>query len=212
MTEAEQAVSVEFDLTPEEWVDVAVEHSLGSELFQSALRKGQAAFAGIVGLLAILGFAAGYPALTLVWLFAGAVGTVLLPRSFERAQRKQYTDIAAGGITNGMFGTHRVRLSDDGIVDETDAYVRLTRWHAVDRVVDGPGAFMIYFGSDAFLPVPHSAFRDSATLRAFSEYFFKHLRSAPAPGSLAPPGIDEGGTGDAGSSGPPPSPGNEPHG
>ena len=165
-------VSVEYDLTPEEWVDLAVEHNRNADVVKRASREGQLSLAGITTILGGVPVLRGSPAFALLWLFAGAIGVVLLPRQFERAQRKQYEAIARGGITNGMFGTHRVRLLEDGIVDETDAYQRLTRWHAVEKVVDGPGSFMIYFGSDAFLPVPHSAFRDSSELRAFSERFF----------------------------------------
>lgn len=176
-------VSVEYDLTPEEWVDLAVEHNRNSDVVKQASRNGQLALAGITAILGILALLAGYPAFTLLWLFAGAIGVVLLPRQFEGAQRKQYETVARGGIMNGMFETHRVSLLEDGIMDETDAYQRLTRWHAVEKVVDGPGSFMIYFGSDAFLPVPHSAFRDSSELRAFSERFFALTGGGrPAPG------------------------------
>lgn len=190
----EEPVAVEFDLTPEEWVDLAVEHNRRSPMVKQAARNGQLALGGITVILGLLSLMAGYPAFTLAWLFGGAIGTVLLPRLFERAQRKQYADIARGGITNGMFGTHRVSLLDDGIMDETGAYQRLTRWHAVEKVVDGPGSFMIYFGSDAFLPIPHSAFRDSDQLRAFSDRFFaltggdrpaSELRASDAPPSAS---------------------------
>lgn len=185
-------VTVEFDLTPEEWVDVAVEHNRQSPVVKKAALNGQLALGGITVILALLALMAGYPTFTLAWLFGGAIGVVLMPRLFERAQRKQYADIARGGITNGMFGTHRVSLLDEGIMDETDAYQRLTRWHAVEKVVDGPGAFMIYFGSDAFLPVPHSAFRDSTQLRAFSERFFALTSGErPDPG-LGPTGRPSG--------------------
>lgn len=179
-------VGVEFDLTPEEWVDLAVEHNRNSDIVKKATRNGQLSLIGITVILGILALLAGYPAFTLAWLFAGAIGVVLLPRQFERAQRKQYEAIARGGITNGMFGTHRVRLLADGIMDETDAYQRLTRWHAVEKVVDGPGSFMIYFGSDAFLPVPHSAFRDSSQLRAFSERFFALTSGGTPPRAFSP--------------------------
>lgn len=179
-------VSVEYDLTPEEWVDLAVEHNRQSDLVRKATRNAQLALAGITVILGLLALLAGYPAFTLAWLFAGAIGVVLLPRQFERAQKKQYETIARGGITNGMFGTHTVSLLQDGILDETDAYRRLTRWHAVEKVVDGPGSFMIYFGSDAFLPIPHSAFRDSSELRAFSERFFALTAGERSDSSLSP--------------------------
>ncbi|MBT8488790.1 MAG: YcxB family protein [Gemmatimonadetes bacterium] len=190
VTEAD-SVPVEFDLTPEEWVDLAVEHNRQSPVVKRATIHGQLALGGITVILGLLALLAGYPMFTLAWLLGGSIGVVLLPRLFERAQRKQYADIARGGITNGMFGTHRVSLLDEGIMDETHAYQRLTRWHAVEKVVDGPGSFMIYFGSDAFLPVPHSAFRASSELRAFSDRFFALAGSDGPEQEISPPSSPE---------------------
>lgn len=168
-------LTVEFHLTPEEWVDVAMEHNRQSEYVRRSVRQGQRSLGLLVLLLGVLGFVAGYGSSVLLWLFAGAVGVALFPKLSERSQRKHYESFAKSGIANGMFGAHRIHLRDDGLLDETEAYERLTRWHAIDRVEEGPGAFMIYLGRDAFLPIPHSAFRDPETLRAFGERFFQRL-------------------------------------
>lgn len=181
------AVVVEFDLTPEEWIEVAVEHNRGSTTYRKAVRDGRRALGLLVAMVAALGFLGGYPVFALAWLFAGGTATVLLPRSYERSVRKQYERFARDGIANGMFGTHRVHLTHEGLLDQTDAYERLTRWHAIERVVDGPGSFLVYMGRNAFLPIPHSAFRDSAELRAFADRFFAGVaapRREPARGDL----------------------------
>lgn len=47
---------------------------------------------------------------------------------------------------------------------------------------------MIYSGPNAFLPIPSSAFRDSATLRAFADRFFGCLSRARTGGPLPNPG------------------------
>lgn len=174
-------LSVEFHLTPEEWIDVAMEHNRHSEYVRGSVRRGQGTLGVIVLLLCILGFLGGYGwSVLLLWLFMGAVGVALFPKLAERSQRRHYESFARSGIANGMFGAHRVHLRADGLLDETDAYERLTRWHAVDRVEEGPGAFMIYLGRDAFLPIPHSAFRDPETLRAFGDRFFERLETSRA--------------------------------
>lgn len=173
--DAGATVAVEFDLTPEEWVEVALEHNRRSPMYRSAIRSGQRSFGLLVVLLALLGLLNGYGLFAMTFLFVGAGVTVFLPRIFERSHRKQYEKLAREGIQNGMFGTHRIELLDEGVLDDTDAYRKLTRWHAIERVAEGPGAFLIYLGSDAFLPIPHSAFRDAETLRAFADRFFERV-------------------------------------
>ncbi|MDH3271662.1 MAG: YcxB family protein [Gemmatimonadota bacterium] len=176
---ATEPIVVEFELTPEEWVDVAMEHNRTSEIFLKAVRQGRRSFALLVVAIAVLGFLGGYAFFSTAWLFAGLTAVALLPISFRRSQKRQYETFARDGIANGMFGTHRVRLTEEGIWDETDSYKRLTRWHAIDRVVDGPGSFLVYLGRNAFLPIPHSAFRDGATLRAFADRFFERMSANP---------------------------------
>lgn len=173
--DAGATVAVEFDLTPEEWVEVALEHNRKSPMYRSAIRNGQRSFGLLVVLMALLGLLNGYGLFAMTFLFMGAGVTVFLPRLLERSHRKQYRKLAREGIQNGMFGTHRIELLDEGVLDDTDAYRKLTRWHAIDRVAEGPGAFLIYLGTDAFLPIPHSAFRDAETLRAFADRFFERV-------------------------------------
>lgn len=173
--DARTTIAVEFDLTPEEWVELALEHNRRSPMYRNAIRSGQRSFGLLVVLLALLGLLNGYGLFAMTFLFVGAGVTVFLPRILERSHRKQYEKLARQGIQNGMFGTHRIELLDEGVFDDTDAYRKLTRWHAIDRVAEGPGAFLIYLGSDAFLPIPHSAFRDAETLRAFADRFFERV-------------------------------------
>ncbi len=84
------------------------------------------------------------------------------------------------GITNGLFGPHRVELRDEGVLDSTTGYEWLTRWSSIERVEEANGTFMIYSGPNAFLPIPASAFRDSTILRAFGDRFFACLNDARA--------------------------------
>ena len=70
---SEEPIVVEFELTPEEWVDVAIEHNRQTPLFEKAVRDGQRAFGLLVVVLGLLGFLAGYEMFTWAWFFAGAV-------------------------------------------------------------------------------------------------------------------------------------------
>jgi len=69
------------------------------------------------------------------------------------------------------------------MLDATEGYDWLTRWSAIDRVEESEGAFLVYTGPNACLPIPHSAFRDSATLRRFADAFYR-LRQSGGHGVL----------------------------
>ncbi len=172
MSDDARPIEVSFDLTPEEWVEVALEHNMRSPIYLKARKDSTIVFGAIMVLLTVFSWLSGLGLLSLAWLLGGGIVTALMPKLIERSHRKQYQRFAEDGIANGMFGTHRVRLLDEGVLDETDAYQWLTRWHAIDRVADGSDSFMIYTGTNSFLPIPHSAFRDAETLRAFADRFY----------------------------------------
>lgn len=187
-TDAASAVTVEFELTPEEWVEVALEHNNASPLMRKQLRDARGLMGTIVVLLAILTALNGDAFFAIMWLVMGGTALAMFPRLIRHSARKQYQRFAEAGIANGMFGAHRVKLLEQGMLDETDAYQWLTRWPAIDRVEDGEGSFMIYTGKNAFLPIPHTAFRDSAQLRAFADYFYKKLGAAEDEAGALPAG------------------------
>jgi hypothetical protein len=184
-------VGVSFELTPEEWVEVSLEHTARSEFVRAAMRRIRGLYGAIVGLGALLAVLGGSPPYALVVLLAGGLAFAFLEPSVRRARRNQFAQFAEKGIANGMFGPHRVELRPEGMLDATEGYEWLTRWSAIDRVEEGEGAFLIYTGPNAFLPIPHSAFRDSATLRRFSETFFSRLEAGRALGAAHGPVSDE---------------------
>ncbi len=122
----------------------------------------------------------------MIWLAAGGIVLAALNPIIRRSRRKQLEEFAATGIAHGMFGPHRVELRPEGMVDATEGYEWLTRWAAIDRVEESEGAFLIYTGPNAYLPIPHSAFRDSASLRRFSDVFYRLREAGRAPHLAAP--------------------------
>jgi hypothetical protein len=173
----ERTICVEFELTPEEWVEVSLDHAARSPLVSAAVRNVRVIFVLIVALLALLSLVQGSGFAAMVWLFLGAFGFAALGPALERGRRQQYVKYAETGIANGMFGRHRVTIGPEGMRDATELYEWLTRWPAIERVEEGSGAFLIYTGPNALQPIPHSAFPDAESLRRFSDGFYA-LRAA----------------------------------
>lgn len=177
MSDAPEVAQVEFELTPEEWVEVSLQHSSKSPHVLEATRKVRVLFGALITFAALISLLDGATAAAVIWLAAGSVVMAVMSPLLRAARRKQIKQYADSGIANGMFGPHRVELRPDGMLDSTDGYEWLTRWSAIDRVEEGEGAFLVYTGPNALLPIPHSAFRDSAELRRFSDAFYA-LREA----------------------------------
>ena len=186
----EPLACVEFELTPEEWVEVSLQHSLEHPMTRKAMGRVRALFAALMVVLALLTVLGGFGSLALVWILGGGVAFAALGPLLRHSQQTHFRRYAEQGIANGTFGHHRVELREDGFLDATDAYERLTRWPAIERVEQGEHAFLIYMGPNAFMPIPHSAFADSAALRRFSDVFHT-LRGAEAPPELPSRGGDE---------------------
>lgn len=166
-------MTVEYELTHDEYVDACAHHMASSPLVQGPVRKVQLLVFLLCATIGLLQLLAGWPvAAGLMGVFGVglALGTPALTR---RAQRRQLLRTAASGLVNGMFGRHRVTLLPEGIRDETEGYEWLIRWSAVEGVQEAGGVLMIYLGTNAFLPVPITAFSDRASALAFRDRFLE---------------------------------------
>ncbi len=171
-------IVVEFELTPEDWTAAAAVHLSKSPILAKSLRKVQALFVAIWVVLALLEILQGEAALAAFCVFLGVAAVPFLPALTRASQRNHLKKVAMRGLANGTFGTHRVELGPEGMRDATSGYEWLTRWSSIERVEMAEDIFLIYTGPQAFLPIPNSAFRDSATLRAFGDRFFQGLGMA----------------------------------
>ncbi len=180
-----EPVSVEFELTPEEWIEVSVQHSSNSPQVREAQRTVQLLVGAIIVLAALISVLDGSATAGFIWLLVGLVVMAFMKPALRAGQRRQITKLAETGITNGMFGPHRVELRPDGMLDSTTEYEWLARWSSIERVEEGQGCFLIYTGPHALLPIPHTAFPDSESLRRFSDAFFGYVKDAKA---VAPDG------------------------
>lgn len=177
-------VRVDFELTPEEWVEVSMQHNEKSPQVQEAMRNVRILFGALIALAALISVLDGAATAAVIWLAAGSVVMAMLGPILRASRRSQIRKYAETGIANGMFGPHRVELRPEGMLDSTEGYEWLTRWSAIERVEEGDGAFLVYTGPNALLPIPHSAFRDAASLRRFGETFFE-LRGPHAETEIA---------------------------
>jgi hypothetical protein len=197
---APEVIGVDFELTPEEWVEVGMQHSWRSKPLRQARRTVRGLLVAIFVLLALLGLVQGSTLVAVTWLLGGAVVVAALDPLLRGSQRNQLRKLAATGIANGTFGPHRVELTPAGMLDSTSGYDWLTRWPAIERVEEGEGAFLIYTGPNACLPIPHSAFRDAPALRRFADAFYalreQGTRGVDGAGGSPHPSLLRGGQGE----------------
>jgi len=191
--QAATSVTVNFELTPEQWVQASLEHYGKQTVNREAVRRLRLVFGAlVVAVAALITISGARGTATVIWLLAG--GSVLpffsrLVRSGQRRQLRRYAEV---GIANGTFGPHRIELGPEGMSDSTAAYERLTRWSAIERVEKGESAFMVYVGPNAFLPIPHSAFQDADLVRRFDDAFDRlrtgkdGAEAGPAPSTSGP--------------------------
>ena len=171
-------VAVSFELTPADYVAAAAAHYQSSAWLQAPIRRAQLALGLLAALAALVVWMGGMGPFGLAWVIAPAAAIGLLPSFARSSQRREIQRVSSRGIANGFFGPHQVRLTDEGIVDSTPAYERLTRWTAVEGVREVNRVLVVYVGPDAFIPIPGSAFLDRDTLEAFRDRFLEKLAAA----------------------------------
>ena len=184
-----EAVSLEFELTPEEWVAAQGAHQDLVHMRRGDVQRLQTIAGTALGVISVAGLFMGLWLTSVIWAAIGFVYLRGIPRQVRKQTRLQLSRTAREGVVQGLFGRHRIELREEGLVDITDGYETVVRWGTIEGVEHTGGLFMIYTGPNSFVPIPDSAFRDSAELRAFSDAFHT-LRGLHAEGALDPAGRD----------------------
>lgn len=177
--------TAEFELTPEDWQEVNVEHFFESPLFREASEKTRIVVGLLFVTLALFAVVSGSMLAALAFALTGPAVVAAVGPLQRSAQRESMRKLSQQGVSNGLFGPHRVEVRDEGLFHATEAYESLIRWHAIEDVRERGGHFFIYTGPNAFLPVPVTAFRDSTHLREFSDAFHERM-ARRLTGSSAP--------------------------
>ena len=79
----------------------------------------------------------------------------------------------------GHLGSHRLALSDQGVIESTAVGEQRTSWAGVDRVEQNTDYIFIYTSPAAAHMIPKRAFRDTSAAEAF--YQLAQARKAAAP-------------------------------
>jgi hypothetical protein len=176
-----RAPAAEFELTPEDWQEVNVEHFFDSPLFKEASENTRVIVGLLFVALALFSLVTGSMLGALAFALTGP-GVVAAVGPIQRhAQRESMRKLSQQGVSNGLFGPHRVEIREDGLFHATDAYESLIRWHAIEEVRERAGHFFVYTGPNAFLPIPVTAFHDAEHLRAFSDAFHERMARRLTP-------------------------------
>ena len=157
----------EFEITPEDWEEVNAVHLFDGPLHEELVRNTRA-----------VSFLLGWTVGSVLFIAAGLVIPVFVRPLQEHAQRSALKKLGRQGVSNGTFGRHRVEVREEGLLHQTDAFDVLVRWHAIDEVKERSDHIFIYTGPNAFLPIPVTAFPDSASLRTFADAFFARMARA----------------------------------
>jgi hypothetical protein len=170
-----RTLAAEYELTPEDWEAVNVEHLVDSPLYREASQKTRV----IVGLLfltlALFSLVLGSLLGGFVFALAGPAMVAAVGPLQRSAQENSMRKLSRQGVSNGLFGPHRVEVRREGLFHATDAYESLIRWHAIEGVRERAGHFFVYTGPNAFLPIPVTAFHDATHLREFSDAFHQEM-------------------------------------
>jgi len=185
-------LTIEFELTPEEWVETVLAHLRKDRDTRKTTRVGQLLLGFILAMLSLSALLGGslYEIPYLVAAFSFAI--LAFPVTVRFLNKRQLGRMARRGTSNGTFGPHRIRLTPEGMLDETTGYSLLTRWSAIERVDQSEHVLMVYLGPQAFVPIPVSAFRDSDQLRRFSDRFFTEVNAAKGSTTTLPPVTERG--------------------
>lgn len=178
-----EAVSLEFELTPEEWIAAQGAHHHQTYVRRGDLQRLQRTAGGLLGVVAVAGLVLGLWVTAVVWSAVGLLYVRAIPGQLKKQTRVQLGKTAREGVIPGLFGRHRIELRDEGMVDITEGYETTIHWSAVEGVEHVDGLFMIYTGTNSFLPIPESAFVGAEELRAFSDAFHT-LRGLHAEGAI----------------------------
>lgn len=181
-------VSVEFELTRDDWISAVESHARERGASRDQLRRLRLLFGIVLAALVLMLLWEGSTTAAALFAVLGAGWVAATPILARRTRRRQLRRIATEGVGHGTFGRHRVALTDEGILDSTDGYDWLIHWSAVERVEERGGSLLVYNGSHSFLTIPLAAFPDRASFEAFSSRFFRgleargHLGVEPGPG------------------------------
>jgi len=167
-----EAITLEFDLTPEEWIAAMGAHYDSVHAMRGDIRRLQSLTGAVLGTVAVAGALLGLWLTAAVWAVISLAYVNAIPGQVKRQTRLQLSKTADEGVIEGLFGTHRIELREEGIADITEGYETLIRWSSVEGVEHTDGLFIIYTGPNSFIPVPESAFGGAAELRAFSDTFY----------------------------------------
>lgn len=178
-----EAVSLDFELTPEEWIAAQGVHYDRTYTRRGDLQRLQRTAGAVLGVVAVAGLVLGLWATALTWSAIGFLYVRAIPGQLKKQTRAQLAKTAREGVIPGLFGRHRIELREDGIADITDGYETTIHWSAVEGVDHLDGLFMVYTGANSFIPIPESAFRGPEELRAFSDAFHT-LRGLHAEGAI----------------------------
>ncbi|NNM31720.1 MAG: YcxB family protein [Gemmatimonadetes bacterium] len=179
-----EAITLEYDLTPEEWVAAMGMHHDATHLRRGDVKRLQAIAGGLLGAVAVGACLMGLWVTAGVWAAISFAYVHSIPGQLKRQARLHLGKTAAEGVIEGLFGTHRIELREEGIADLTSGYETLVRWNAVEAVDHAEGLFIIHVGPHALIPIPESAFGGPEELRAFGDAFYT-LRGLDAEKTLA---------------------------
>ncbi len=170
---ADAVPAADFELTPEDWEEVNAVHLLGTSLFADQVRSAKTLvfllFAVLASLMLVLGSTLG----AVLFAATALVAPVIVGPLQEKAQRQALKKMGEQGISAGTFGHHRIEVREEGLIHETSAYEVRMRWHAIEDVQDKGNYLFVYTGTHSFIPIPTTAFPDTASFRRFADAFMK---------------------------------------
>ncbi len=96
------------------------------------------------------------------WVAVAVAWFMLLPKWHAQSVAKRMRAIAGSGLGRGATGTQELEVDEHGITQRTPYGSMQRHWNGVERFVETPEHFFIYYGVHGAFIVPKSWLGDSA--------------------------------------------------
>jgi hypothetical protein len=163
-------MTAEYELGLDDWDAFEADFLRHSKAARWRIRGLQLALLGFAGLVLAQGLRASRP-LPDVLVATGVLAAISLfaPSAGRWVTRKIRQSAAQAGKNRGAYGRQRCELTRDYIRLKNSAGDVKIDWSAIVRVSPTRGHLFIYLSRQSGFIVPTRAFRDEATLRAFTD-------------------------------------------
>ena len=93
----------------------------------------------------------------LVWCGVGVLWILMLPGFMLRSAKRNARKLYGEGTNKGWTGWHELEITDEGLVERTEASEQRTRWSAIERLGMTPDHMFVYVSALTAHVIPRAS-------------------------------------------------------